>query len=147
MRLEHLLSGAIVPALLRHPETEAPHALRPEVRRVARDGAGTVSRVCCKLIAHPAVAGPHGGLAQLARAPALQAGGQRFESVILHKKREHIDIMEARPVTQVAGREKQIESIKTAARDTPMGAFGRTVATQAASRVWLTEKIRSRVFN
>ena len=27
----------------------------------------------------------HGGLAQLARAPALQAGGQRFESVILHK--------------------------------------------------------------
>ena len=28
--------------------------------------------------------GNHGGLAQLARAPALQAGGQRFESVILH---------------------------------------------------------------
>ncbi len=27
----------------------------------------------------------YGGLAQLARAPALQAGGQRFESVILHK--------------------------------------------------------------
>ena len=27
---------------------------------------------------------PRGGLAQLARAPALQAGGQRFESVILH---------------------------------------------------------------
>ena len=26
----------------------------------------------------------HGGLAQLARAPALHAGGQRFESVILH---------------------------------------------------------------
>ena len=26
-----------------------------------------------------------GGLAQLARAPALQAGGQRFESVILHE--------------------------------------------------------------
>ena len=29
-------------------------------------------------------AGVVGGLAQLARAPALQAGGQRFESVILH---------------------------------------------------------------
>ena len=28
-----------------------------------------------------------GGLAQLARAPALQAGGQRFESVILHDSR------------------------------------------------------------
>ena len=28
-----------------------------------------------------------GGLAQLARAPALQAGGQRFESVILHHDR------------------------------------------------------------
>ena len=27
-----------------------------------------------------------GGLAQLARAPALQAGGQRFESVILHRR-------------------------------------------------------------
>ena len=27
-----------------------------------------------------------GGLAQLARAPALQAGGQRFESVILHDR-------------------------------------------------------------
>ena len=30
----------------------------------------------------------YGGLAQLARAPALQAGGQRFESVILHASRE-----------------------------------------------------------
>ena len=29
-----------------------------------------------------------GGLAQLARAPALQAGGQRFESVILHVVRQ-----------------------------------------------------------
>ena len=28
----------------------------------------------------------NGGLAQLARAPALHAGGQRFESVILHNK-------------------------------------------------------------
>ena len=36
-----------------------------------------------------------GGLAQLARAPALQAGGQRFESVILHM-RENIDMMEAK---------------------------------------------------
>ena len=33
-----------------------------------------------------------GGLAQLARAPALQAGGQRFESVILHVSvRKRID--------------------------------------------------------
>ncbi len=45
-----------------------------------------------------------GGLAQLARAPALHAGGQRFESVILHtiseirltSEKEHIDIKEAR---------------------------------------------------
>ena len=37
---------------------------------------------------------PKGGLAQLARAPALQAGGQRFESVILHHRKEHIDILE-----------------------------------------------------
>ena len=38
-----------------------------------------------------------GGLAQLARAPALQAGGQRFESVILHYalyfEREIFDIL------------------------------------------------------
>ena len=34
-----------------------------------------------------AAAKKNGGLAQLARAPALHAGGQRFESVILHKKR------------------------------------------------------------
>ena len=33
----------------------------------------------------------HGGLAQLARAPALQAGGQRFESVILHGSRRKIN--------------------------------------------------------
>ena len=31
-----------------------------------------------------AAAKKNGGLAQLARAPALHAGGQRFESVILH---------------------------------------------------------------
>ncbi len=47
----------------------------------------------------------NGGLAQLARAPALQAGGQRFESVILHssapcigeaRNRSQIDMMEAK---------------------------------------------------
>ena len=37
---------------------------------------GSAVQVCSGL--------PYGGLAQLARAPALQAGGQRFESVILH---------------------------------------------------------------
>ena len=40
-----------------------------------------------------------GGLAQLARAPALQAGGQRFESVILHSEKEDIDMMEAADTT------------------------------------------------
>jgi hypothetical protein len=30
----------------------------------------------------------HGGLAQLARAPALQAGGHRFDSDILHGKEQ-----------------------------------------------------------
>ena len=29
-----------------------------------------------------------GGLAQLARAPALQAGGRRFDSDILHKQKD-----------------------------------------------------------
>ena len=41
--------------------------------------------VCTKVQAlGDRLSGFHGGLAQLARAPALQAGGQRFESVILH---------------------------------------------------------------
>ena len=31
-----------------------------------------------------------GGLAQLARAPALHAGGQRFESVILHTLKQMV---------------------------------------------------------
>ena len=35
----------------------------------------------------------YGELAQLARAPALHAGGQRFESVILHRTKV-IDMME-----------------------------------------------------
>ena len=36
-----------------------------------------------------------GGLAQLARAPALHAGGQRFDSVILHnsERKKFIDIL------------------------------------------------------
>ena len=40
-----------------------------------------------------------GGLAQLARAPALQAGGQRFESVILHLLKEIIDMLETQNKT------------------------------------------------
>jgi hypothetical protein len=39
-------------------------------------------QVCLGLLRNEILA--YGGLAQLARAPALQAGGQRFESVILH---------------------------------------------------------------
>ena len=35
----------------------------------------------------------HGGLAQLARAPALQAGGHRFEPDILHHMRKHCGVI------------------------------------------------------
>ena len=42
-----------------------------------------------------------GGLAQLARAPALQAGGHRFDSDILHEIRSYPGSME--PVPQDAG--------------------------------------------
>ena len=38
------------------------------------------------VIMHSSLCIKNGGLAQLARAPALQAGGQRFESVILHTR-------------------------------------------------------------
>ena len=43
--------------------------------------------------AEAAMQKPKGELAQLARASALHAEGQRFESVILHTK-EYIDIRE-----------------------------------------------------
>ena len=45
----------------------------------------------------------YGGLAQLARAPALQAGGQRFESVILHcplHEEEIFDILTHKTVSK-----------------------------------------------
>ena len=44
---------------------------------------GLQARVMYKPMLKPS----RGGLAQLARAPALQAGGQRFESVILHYRK------------------------------------------------------------
>ena len=43
----------------------------------------------------------YGGLAQLARAPALQAGGQRFESVILHIRKENNEMLEAADIKSV----------------------------------------------
>ena len=74
MRLEHLLSGAG-----RHG-VHGPWVIRH----------GAFGSCYSHSIAF-------GGLAQLARAPALQAGGQRFESVILHSgKKEYIDILEAK---------------------------------------------------
>ena len=39
-----------------------------------------------------------GGLAQLARAPALQAGGQRFESVILHSSKRKVKTKSERSI-------------------------------------------------
>ena len=44
----------------------------------------------------------NGGLAQLARAPALQAGGQRFESVILHSPENRIGAANPKPDTRRA---------------------------------------------
>ena len=37
---------------------------------------------------HLCIRNPNGGIAQLARAPALQAGGRRFDSDYLHKSRQ-----------------------------------------------------------
>ena len=45
---------------------------------------GSAVRVCPGLQGIEKCKNSYGGLAQLARAPALHAGGQRFESVILH---------------------------------------------------------------
>ena len=79
MRLEHLLSGGVpcgsaFPLWLR-PLVRGGDIL-PAVRAIWR-GARASWRSALLLVCS-------GGLAQLARAPALQAGGQRFESVILH---------------------------------------------------------------
>ena len=76
MRLEHLLSGAAarkvcVPHGVRHTGNQSPRCLLGSVSSCPRKKSGGREV-------------PYGGLAQLARAPALQAGGQRFESVILH---------------------------------------------------------------
>ena len=70
MRLEHLLSGAAFPERL----------------DLKGSGLGEIRMS----LSGPVGISPFGGLAQLARASALHAEGQRFESVILHTK-EHID--------------------------------------------------------
>ena len=67
MRLEHLLSGDDGKAIEAVPDSDRRSPLR---------GISVAT---------------FGGLAQLARAPALQAGGQRFESVILHTKKRSLE--------------------------------------------------------
>ena len=42
---------------------------------------------------HICIRNPNGGIAQLARAPALQAGGRRFDSDYLHTKGLMISII------------------------------------------------------
>ena len=92
MRLEHLLSGARMPFrggflsvsvyLLCLPFLflSVPSRATESYSSVGQSATLIMWRsavqVCLGLL--------RGGLAQLARAPALQAGGQRFESVILH---------------------------------------------------------------
>ena len=67
MRLEHLLSGDDGKAIEAVPDSDRRSPLR---------GISVAT---------------FGGLAQLARAPALHAGGQRFESVILHQSEKDND--------------------------------------------------------
>ena len=43
-----------------------------------------------RLLTGPCRTKNDGGIAQLARAPALQAGGQRFESVYLHHEKQQL---------------------------------------------------------
>ena len=84
MRLEHLLSGEVCIAFLRW-QVKVPGFSAFGTHPLA----GTsLLRRCLFFLREYLTPGAmpllHGGLAQLARAPALQAGGQRFESVILH---------------------------------------------------------------
>ena len=112
MRLEHLLSGARREKQKRSgPQTTqaqsrgAQSAHGPGDRRFqkteSRDRAQalteTVKTYRWKKSCKQEKKGLHGGLAQLARAPALHAGGHRFESVILHERDlqgEVIDMMD-----------------------------------------------------
>ncbi len=83
MRLEHLLSG--------ESAQEFEVAKSDRCSRQTRSGYNDRTRIGTTLKGLL-----KGGLAQLARAPALQAGGQRFESVILHNEKENIDKLEAK---------------------------------------------------
>ena len=102
MRLEHLLSGDVIFGLQslgqkkerRHGHNKGPILGKPR-QEAWKTECEADSSECSRLllrsidltvIAVDARPGDDikGGLAQLARAPALQAGGQRFESVILH---------------------------------------------------------------
>ena len=51
-----------------------------------------------------------GGLAQLARAPALQAGGHRFDSDILHHPNERSSFKDKSPVEDHAARTNGVRS-------------------------------------
>ena len=74
----------------------------------------------------------NGGLAQLARAPALQAGGQRFESVILHLGKENIDMLEASKVQEI---EIYNEQIKESRQTTSAVCASRQFDADAKTRV------------
>ena len=85
-----------------------------------------------------------GGLAQLARAPALQAGGQRFESVILHRRsltcwkkeeQEH----EAKTISTQNDGTSAMESSRKKVRK---GAWGMPRLSEAKKDVISCEKLR-----
>ena len=51
----------------------------------------------------------------MARASALHAEGQRFDSVILHQRKEHTDILEARWRNEAISEENETKSRATRA--------------------------------
>ena len=96
MRLEHLLAGS---------------DLQTGNRNKARKSWTPRSRPCLISLVE------YGGLAQLARAPALQAGGQRFESVILHRslprrRKENNDMLEVSGVKTSRSEKTQSRKLK-----------------------------------
>ena len=81
MRLEHLLSGA---------DRKRQDDRLDRDRTPAKNNEVIFRPLYCFAIYLKYNHTFDGGLAQLARAPALHAGGQRFESVILHIRRENV---------------------------------------------------------
>ena len=86
MRLEHLLSGVVNDEVVNICKDGDEVKDNPKKKNRRQQAVRTKDDKVAYFIQEYLLIS-FGGLAQLARAPALHAGGQRFESVILHEEK------------------------------------------------------------